>query len=277
MQFRVSGSKTIARPQFRELVSQIYLDTDSNRSFRGNPSLVDSELTNAEARLEWFFARDQRVTLGGFYKKIDRPIETFSSLNSDGSVNTSFANAPEATLYGAELEAQKYFPLAEMFSGDFFASRRLLLIANYTYSKSKLKVGADDLTIINGVSQSASDFFRDDEPLTGQSDHLVNLQLGIEDTERLSQLTFLLNYASERVTSRGPSGQPDIYEKPGVGLDIVARQGVNLFGIDTEVKFTARNLLTTKYQEFQEFEGNRIYYNLYDVGASFSLGIGVNF
>ncbi|WP_034159413.1 TonB-dependent receptor domain-containing protein [Sphingomonas sp. ERG5] len=278
VQVRVSGSKTIARPQFRELVSQIYLDTDSNRQFRGNPSLVDSKLTNAEARAEWFFARDQRVTLGGFYKKIDRPIETFSSFNSDGSVNTSFANAPKATLYGAEFEAQKYFSLADMFGGSkFFSPRRLLLVANYTYSKSKIKVGPNDLAVINGVSQSAANLFRDGQPLTGQSDHLINLQIGMEDTDKLSQFTFLANYASKRVTSRGPSGQPDIYEKPGIEIDFVARQGVKMFGLDTEIKFTARNILATKYQEYQQLGGNKIFYNRYNVGARFSLGIGVNF
>lgn len=279
MQFRASGSKTIARPQFRELVAQIYLDPDSNRNFRGNPSLVDSTLTNIEARYEWFFARDQRVTLGGFYKKIDKPIEAFSSVNaSDGSVNTSFANAPEATLYGAEFEAQKYFPLNDWFGNSpFLASRRLVLIANYTYSKSEIKVGADDSTVINGTQQASSNLFRDGQPLTGQSDHIVNLQLGVEDTARLSQLTLLLNYASKRVTSRGPSGQPDIYEVPGVGFDVVARQGVNLFGIDAELKFTARNILGTKYQEFQQDGDNRIYYNRYAVGTQTSIGIGFNF
>ena len=278
MQLRLSGSKTIARPQFRELVSQIYLDTDSNRNFRGNPSLVDSKLTNIEGRYEWFFARDQRVTLGGFYKKIDRPIEAYSSVNaSDGSVNTSFANAPEATLYGLELEAQKYFPLSNVFGGDFFASRRLMLIGNYTYSKSKIKVKAGDLAVINGTSQDAANLFRNGQPLTGQSDHLGNLQIGIEDTGKLSQLTFLVNYASKRVTSRGPSGQPDIYEQPGVQIDLVARQGIKLFGVDAELKAAARNILATKYQEYQELDGNRIYYNRFDVGAKFSLGISVNF
>ncbi|MFN3452198.1 MAG: TonB-dependent receptor domain-containing protein, partial [Sphingorhabdus sp.] len=41
MKFRLSGSKTIARPQFRELIFQNFYDTDSNRLFRGNPLLTD--------------------------------------------------------------------------------------------------------------------------------------------------------------------------------------------------------------------------------------------
>jgi outer membrane receptor protein involved in Fe transport len=276
MQVRLSGSKTIARPQFRELIRQVYIDTDTNRVFQGNPSLVDSELWNAEARYEWFFARDQRFTLAGFYKKIDNPTETYSSISSS-NITTSFATAPEATLWGIEVEAQKYIPLNGISDGDFFADRRLSLIGNYTFTDSKLKVNAGDTTVINGVTQAASNFFRDGAPLTGQSDHLVNVQLGMESTDHLSQQTFLFNYATDRVTTRGPSGQPDVYERPGLRIDFVAREGITIAGLESEIKFEARNITATKYQEFQEFDSRRIYYNRYDVGASVALGLGVKF
>src|SRR3546814_3542123 len=81
-------------------------------------------------------------------------------------------------------------------------SRRLVLIGNYTYTQSKIEVGPGDTTVINGVTQDAANYFFDGAPLTGQSDHLVNVQIGLEDTDRLSQQTLLLTYASPRVTSR---------------------------------------------------------------------------
>lgn len=276
MQLRASGSRTIARPQFRELIRQVYIDTDSNRLFQGNPSLQDSKLTNAEARFEWYFARDQRLSLSGFYKKIDKPTETYSSIQSS-DLTTSFATAPEATLYGAEAEVQKYVPLEGMF-GENFASHRLLLIGNYTYTHSALKVQAGDTTVIDGVARAATDVFRDGAPLTGQSDHLVNVQIGLENKDRLSQQTFLLNYASKRVTTRsGVPGQPDVFEYPGFRLDFVAREAVTIAGVETEVKFEARNITATKYQEYQQNGDQRIFYNRYDVGASVSLGLGVKF
>ncbi|MFC3308182.1 TonB-dependent receptor domain-containing protein [Blastomonas aquatica] len=276
MQLRFNVSSTIARPQFRELIAQVFQDTDSNRIFRGNPSLQDSRLINAEARYEWYFDRDQRLSAAAFYKSIDNPIETFTS-NSDNLVNSSFANAPKATLYGAEIEAVKYFDMSNWVDGSFFASRRLLLLANYTYTQSELKVGPNDVTVVNGLSSDASNFFIDGAPLTGQSDHLVNLQIGLEDTERLSQQTLLLIYNSDRVTSRGPSGQPDIFERPGLRLDFVVRQGIRLAGVDAELKFEARNITRTKYQELQEVGDNRIFYNRYDLGASYSIGLTANF
>ncbi|WP_150290307.1 TonB-dependent receptor domain-containing protein [Sphingobium estronivorans] len=282
LQFRLSGSKTIARPQFRELIAQPYIDTDSNRFYRGNPFLQDSRLWNAEARAEWYMGRDERLTLAGFWKKIDNPIETYTTINDKYDVTTSFANAPEATLYGAEIEAQKYLPLDGWSDGAFFQSRRIVLIGNYTYTKSKLKVGANDTTVpysyTTGELPAASDYFRDGSPLTGQSDHLVNFQLGLEDTDKLSQQTLLLTYASPRVTSRGPNLQPDIKEKPGLTLDFVARQGVKLpGGINSEVKFEARNITGRKFQEFQELDGNKVFYNKYKIGTTIAASLTVAF
>ena len=277
MQFRLNASKTIARPQFRELIFQSFFDTDSNRLFRGNPLLTDSQLWNAEARYEWYFDRDQRFTVGAFFKKLDDPIEAFSSFE-DNSIITSFANAPEATLYGVELELQKYFDLGNDEGTGFFGTRRAVVIANYTYSQSELRVGADDpARVFSSSANRATDFFTDGSPLTGQSDHLVNLQIGLEDTERLSQQTLLFTFASDRVTSRGAGGQPDIFERPGIQLDFVARQGIKIAGTEVELKFEARNLTGNIYQELQESGDNRIFLNRYKEGVSASLGIDITF
>ena len=278
MQLRFHASKTIARPQFRELAPQQYLDTETDRTFFGNQFLTDSELLNAEARYEYYFGRDQRLSLAGFYKKIDRPIEAVA-FEQGGTFFTTFANAPEATLVGGEIEVQKYVPLDGV-GGDFFAERRLVLIGNYTFTDSKIKVGPDDTTIpvgSGGMPVPAANFFQDGSRLTGQSRHLANLQVGLENVDRLSQQTLMLTYAGRRVTNRGPSGQPDLIEEPGLRLDFVAREGVRLFGADLELKFEARNLTGENYEEYQTLNGSRIDTNTYGLGRMFSLGLGVTF
>lgn len=277
MQVRVNASKTLARPQFRELIYQFYFDPDTNRQYRGNPLLQDSKLTNAEARFEWFFAADQRVTLAGFYKRIDKPIEAFIS---GGDFITSFANAPKADLYGGEAELQKKFALADWFGGSFFGDRNLVAIANYTYTKSKVKVSSGDTVSVFGSSSTfATDFFRDGESLTGQSDHLVNLQLGMEDRTGLSQQTFIMSYASKRVTSRGLANQsqPDVYEYPGFNLDFVMRQGISLAGQQFDFKFEARNLTNRKYRETQSNGTNTVIFNRYAPGRTFNLSASTTF
>ena len=272
MQVRLSASKTIARPQFRELINQPYFDPDSNRQYRGNPLLVDSQLYNAEARFEWYFATDQRLSLSGFYKKIDKPIEAFIT---GGDLVTSFANAPTATLYGAEVEFQKNFNLDGLFKAPNLAERRIVLTANYTYTKSKIKVAAgDNTTVFGAASTIASDYFRNGSPLTGQSNHIANLQIGLEHPDRLSQQTILLSYSSDRVISRGLNGstpQPDVIERPGFRLDFVAREGVTLFGKEVEFKFEARNITGQRHEEFQQSGKNRIDINTYAVGTTLAL------
>jgi TonB-dependent receptor len=277
MQMRFNASKTIARPQFRELMFQAFYDPETNRRYRGNPLLVDSEFFNAEARYEWYFAPEQRLSLAGFYKNIDSPIEAFTGFNDNTPV-TSFANAPEAVLYGLEVETQKFFPLEGLFGTTFLASRQAVVVGNYTYTSSDIKVGAGDtVQVFATTTQPATNFFRDGSQLTGQSDHLINLQFGLEGGDRMSQQTILLAYASDRVTSRGAAGLPDIYESPGLRVDFVAREGFDLYNQDLEVKLEVRNIFGRDYREFQELGGNTVYYNRYDIGTTFSVSVSANF
>lgn len=282
LQLRASASRTVARPQFRELLLQSYTDPESQRSFSGNPALQDSELFNAEARAEYYFGQNSRVSVAAFYKTIDNPIETFSQF-TDNKQSSSFANAPKAELYGGEVELVWNHDLYDL--GGFFESKRALLIANYTYTQSELQVVAGDTTLIPTTNAAptqvaASDLFRDGDPLTGQSDHLANIQIGLEDIERLSQITLLFSYASNRVISRlgvNAGGLPDEIEQPGARLDLVIRQGIATFGVPLELKFEARNLTGTDHFEFIQNDSGRVDTNSYEVGQSFALSVSAQF
>ena len=159
-----------------------------------------------------------------------------------------------------------------------------MLIANYTYTKSEISVGDEQVLNNEGRLVPANTLFTDGEPLTGQSDHLVNLQIGLEDSESLSQQTILLNYASDRVTSRfvsatsgGGIAAIPFQESPGIQLDVVIRQGITFAGVEAELKLEARNLLDEAFEEFQEFNGSRLDRNVFDRGQSYSIGLGVTF
>jgi outer membrane receptor protein involved in Fe transport len=276
LQMRFAASQTIARPQFRELVEQTYFDPESNRRFRGNPFLQDSQLINLEARGEYYFGgRSNKLSIAGFFKQIDNPIEAYLISNS-GVPLTSFANAPSANLYGAELDFGYGFDISG-FGGRFFETKQLLVLANYTFTKSRLDVGPDDIAPVPGnITQAAGQIFDKGAPLVGQSDHIANLSLGIEDTAKVQQFTFLFNYASERVTARG-GPLPDVVEVPGLVIDFVARSAVNLGGLPLELSFEARNIFGRDNFEFQEFNGNRIEINTFRVGTAFSLGVKASF
>jgi outer membrane receptor protein involved in Fe transport len=275
LQFRLSASRTIARPQFRELVQQRYFDPETNRSYRGNPFLVDSELTNFEARLEYYFGGASRASLAGFYKDLDSPVEAYIA-PEQGTLVTGFANAPKATLYGAEVDVQYSWDLIGL--GSWFASREIVVVGNYTYTNSELSVSDGDVTIDRfGIERPASLFFVDGAPMVGQSDHIANVQLSLQNRDMLEQLTVLVSYASERVTIRGANGRPDVIEDPGLTVDLVMRQGFDLLGQEAEFKFEVRNIFGRAHEEFQENENNRIEINTYDVGTKFGASLSVTF
>jgi len=276
MQLRLGASKTIGRPQFRELAPQQYTDVESDRTFIGNPYLVDTEILNIDARWEWYFARDQYVTAGLFYKDLDKPIES-SVVDQGSSISQTFLNAPNATIQGAEVEVKKYFEFGS--DMDFIANKRWLIQANYTYSKSEVNVDAGDTVITQnslGVAQPASFYVIDGSRLQGQSEHVANLQLGWEDDTARSQATLIANFVSERTSARGRPGEPDLIQEPGVQLDFVFRKDFDYAGREYGVAVELRNLLGEEFLEYQEL-GNRVVINGYELGTSGSVSLTARF
>ena len=277
-QVRLGASKTIARPQFRELAPQQYTDPDNDRLFFGNPYLVDSELTNLDLRYEWFYGSGEYFTAGVFHKQIERPVEAVIGDFGGNQLFQGFLNAPEATLHGLEVEFKKYFdPELAWLQGG-----RVYFTSNYTWSESEVHAGAGDTVIppgFNGAAQAARSFVADGSRMQGQSEHIANLQLGIENEDTDLQATLVANYVSERISVRGRAGQPDYMEKPGTTLDLVVRKGLD-FGYQRfkpSIRFSARNLLDTRHEEYQQADGGRIDLYSYKPGISYDFSLSVEF
>ncbi|MDP3495194.1 MAG: TonB-dependent receptor [Hyphomonadaceae bacterium] len=272
MQLRLGASQTIGRPQFRELAPQTYLDPDSDRIFFGNPNLRDTRFTNVDARYEFFFGPQQYFTLGAFYKDVKRPVESIV-VQQSATVQQSYINAPEATIAGAEAEIKYIFD--EVFSEGWLAPYSFLVQASYAYTDSEVKAGEDDFIITpTGSTVRATDFVVVGSRLQGQSEHVASLQLGFED--EMSQGTLLFTYTSERASARGPGGQPDIIQEPGLMLDFVYRRDFATWGRPFTIKFKAGNLLDEDFLESQTF-GREILVNQYDLGRSFSVDLSTKF
>lgn len=276
-QLRLGASQSIGRPQFRELAPQQYFDPESGRTFIGNPYLVDTEILNLDARYELYFDRGQALTAGVFYKKLDRPVEAVV-VQQSASVFQTYLNAPEAILYGAEVDFKRIFE--SPFKDGFFSTKDFLFQANYTYTTSEVNAGAGDVVFplqAAGQPRPATDFIIDGTRLQGQSEHIANLQIGWEDEAARSQLTLLANYASERVTARAPAGQPDFLQDPGVNLDLVFKKGFDLRGKEFTLDIKAKNLLEEDFDEYQSGNGGFVQVNQYEVGTTLSVGLSAEF
>jgi outer membrane receptor protein involved in Fe transport len=279
LQLRLGYSQTIARPQFRELAFSPFIDPDTDRVYEGNPFLVDSEFVNYDARLEYYFGSNQFVTFGGFYKTIDNPIEEVV-VPVSGSVRTRFANAPEATLYGAEVEYRTRFEMP--FELSFLPGAEWLFSINYTYTFSEV-TGGDTLVVDPGLFDPAANQTREDllvpaetvgfdgSQLQGTPENIVNLQFGVETDA--TQLTLLVGWVDERIARRGLGALPSVIEDPGVNVDLVFRHNFVVADTDLTLGISGRNLLAEPHVEYQQSGDTRLDVNTYDRGQSFSISL----
>lgn len=269
LQMRLGYSKTIARPQFRELAFTPYIDPESNRIYQGNPFLKDSEFENYDARLEYYFGRGQFVTAGAFYKKIDNPIEEVI-VRLERSF-TRFINAPEATLYGLELEYRANFEMP--FKMPVLQNAKWNFAANYTYTYSEVNApaGTNVISPIDFRSISASQFGLDGSELQGTPKNIANLQLGYETDNE--QLTLLVGWVDERIARRGLGSVPSVIENPGTNIDLVYKRDFTIGKVDYTFGISGRNLLAEDNQEFQISKLGRTESNTYKRGRSISLSL----
>ncbi|MDZ7635009.1 MAG: TonB-dependent receptor [Bacteroidales bacterium] len=87
---RFSYGKTIARPSFKEMSYAEISDPISNRTFIGgmfrdaddvsgteywDGNLVNTYIQNLDVRWEWYHSQGQMISLSGFYKMFENPIE----------------------------------------------------------------------------------------------------------------------------------------------------------------------------------------------------------
>ena len=290
LQVRGGFSQTITRPQFRELAATDFLDPDLNVTLTGNPFLVNSEINNYDLRAEWYFGPGEFVTAGVFYKDIENPIEQFQTGREGGA--TSFLNAPSAELWGVEAEVQKRFDLVDIFGegGDFVNNHELFIGANYTYSQSEVGTDGDIITAnvtavdITPRVRPAAGAITDGRPLQGQSDHLVNFQVGLENVVTGARATVLFNWADDRIlfaeepTSAGGVINPAVLEEPPVSLDLVMSKPIQLRGGEYTFGLRVQNLLADEYRAYREDQaGVEIPFLEFDRGRIISASISREF
>lgn len=288
LQLRLGYSETITRPQFRELTPATFFDDSTDQLFIGNPFLRNTEIENYDARFEYYLGRGQFITVGGFYKDIANPIETTTS-QIGGEIGQTYVNAPSAELYGGEFEYEQTFDIGNFTSRPLLSDKDFVFKVNYTYSDSEVNADGDVVqSIVSSATGavanvvSGNSFIVDGRRLQGQSEHLFNLQFGLEDESTNGKATFLLNYASSRIrqTENVLSGiiAPAVEESPPVLLDFVASRDFVTFGQTWSLELAVRNIAGDDYQAVQNFDdGTQGQFDVYDLGREFTGKVTLKF
>lgn len=302
LQVRGGYSETITRPQFRELAPTEFLNTETDQNFLGNPFLVNAAIKNWDIRAEYYFGRSQFITVGFFYKDMERPIEEITQLTGDNP-KTSFINVPSAELYGFEVEYEQVLPVFDWLKWSWFEDKDVTIKTNYTWSDSEVFAGRNP----NDLGLSSAEFcaqfanecvttnqqplnpsptlvpgaglIEDGRQMQGQSEHLFNFQIGYTDDSADADFNLLLNYSSERIRSGEALNLniPAVLEQPPMTVDLVYNKRFNLGGHDYEFSLNIENIFGDDYEAYQERGGDRVNVDTYDIGQSISFGLKKEF
>jgi iron complex outermembrane receptor protein len=124
LQLRLAASANLARPTFAQLNPSLTLtqpgpaqQNEVHTASGGNPFLKPMTSRNFDASLEWYFARTGFISVAGFYKQINGYIQTavtprditFPDNSSYTYQVTSYTNAEDAKVKGAEVSYQQFF------------------------------------------------------------------------------------------------------------------------------------------------------------------------
>lgn len=246
---RLSVTRTLSRPEYRELSPVTYRDVIEQRDIFGNPDLKRALITNVDARWEWFPNAGEIVGVGIFAKQFDNPIERVDVATS-GASRLGFINADGATNYGLEIEVRKQFGL---FSDSY---RPLSVFANGTVMKSSIDISGDQLSALTNKTRA----------MVGQAPYVFNTGASWSSESAKTTATILYNLVGRRITAAGSMPLPDTYESARAGLDLSLQ--TPLFG-SVSARFDARNLLDSPYEVTQ----GSVIRERYNAGRVLSFGI----
>ena len=226
-QLRLSGSMTLARPEYRELAPVTTRDVLNGDDVAGNDQLQRTRITNADARWEWYPRSGEIVSVGVFAKNFDKPIERVYQSTS-GQHIVFYTNAQSARNYGVELEARK--------SLSFLipALERLQGFTNLTFMQSNITLSPDTRASATNKSRR----------MVGQAPYVVNGGLTYLASANGASATILYNRVGPRIQAAGDIPLPDVVEEARDALDFSLRLPVaGAFS----ARFDAKNLMDAPY------------------------------
>lgn len=274
---RLSYSKTIARPSFKELSFAQILDPVSNRTFNGglfkfpdwDGNLRETLIDNFDIRWEKYMKKGELFSVSVFYKKFADPIELVRLSVAQTTNEFQPRNVGDGQILGAEFEFRKSLD----FAGPVF--RKLFASGNLTFVDSRIDMTDQEYNVRKAYQKNGQDLKRTRE-MAGQAPYIINVGLSYEDPENGFDGGLFYNVNGPTLTVVGGGLFPDVYAEPFNSLNFNLSKS---FGPDkkTSVTFNVSNILNDVRENFfVGFNAQDQYYSRLNPGRSISLGLKYN-
>lgn len=224
LNFRYAFSKSLNRPEFRELAPMDIYDYTRHEHIAGNSGLRRAIIINNDLRLEYFPSAGELIAVSAFTKRISDAIEESVDMTADSY--RSWINSPDrAKCDGWELEIRKHFGF----------------ITNYL---SNLSISGNYSRVFSTVHYSILEYPGRDftRQLQGQSPYVINAGISFTEPNFGTSINILYNRFGERINAVGSVYEDrlkNIYEEPVDIIDLSINQTLPL---DMEIKLSIKNL-----------------------------------
>lgn len=202
---RLSASRTVTRPSFIEMAPFTYQESYGSAQIRGNENLQNGYNYNFDLRYELFRPNGDMLSVTGYFKYLESPIERIQELNGGATLH-SFRNADNGIATGVEVEFRK----------ELIKNLKLGANASYMYTNVKLPQGGA--------------YTNKERSLQGASPILLNAD--ITWTPKLGEnkdlnLALLYNMQGSRIHAVGVSQLGDIKQQAVHTLNFNASYRIN--------------------------------------------------
>jgi hypothetical protein len=224
---RLAYSRSVNRPEFREMANVLYYDLDRTQNVLGNPRLRRAAINNYDVRLEAFPGEAHVIAVSYFYKSIEDAIEEKLMPAPERYTRTWF-NSPAGKNYGWEVEVRQSLGFFRRFLDRFSVA------GNYTRVHSSIEYEEARTNQLGEHIRTTNE-----RVMQGQAPWTANVSLLYSEPAWGTSINILFNKVGRRLDAVGDTRDEDVYEEPRDLVDVAINQQVK-WGL--EAKLALKNI-----------------------------------
>ena len=259
---RAAFTRTLARPNMRELAPFEQFDTKNGFFNVGNPNLKRTLISNYDLRYEVYPNQGELIALSAFYKRFENPIlRTF--IPTATIPELGYLNVDAAQVYGLELEVRKnlsFLGASPLLSNLYFSTNLALIKSSYDIPQAELEASQ---MVDPGYGLTT-------RPFQSQAPYIVNVALSYINPDRGWEATLSYNESGRKLYNIGQQAVPDVFEErfPLLNFNLTKK-----FAEHFQFSFSAKNLLNPVNKKTQRFNGEDVIAESFTLGRTFGVGL----